>query len=84
MRGSSFTLLYLHIETLSSLCFVLSLSCLRPIFKTIYGDILHKRVLPLVALFQVIVSIYQMDHKLHTYIMNSPFNLVHIKRDIDG
>jgi hypothetical protein len=29
MRGSSFTLLYLHIETLSSFCFVLSLSCLR-------------------------------------------------------
>jgi hypothetical protein len=27
--------------------------------------------------------IYQVDHKLHKYIMNSPFNLVHIKRDID-
>jgi hypothetical protein len=42
MRGSSFTLLYLHIEMLSSLCFVLSLSYLRPIFKTMYGNILHK------------------------------------------
>jgi hypothetical protein len=36
-----------------------------------------------VILFQVIVSKYQMDHKLHKSIMNSPFNLVHIKRDID-
>jgi hypothetical protein len=26
------------------------------------------------------VSIYQMDHKLHKCIMNSPFILVHIKR----
>jgi hypothetical protein len=26
------------------------------------------------------VIIYQVDHKLHKYIMNSPFNLVHIKR----
>jgi hypothetical protein len=42
-RGSCFTLLYLHIENLSSLCFVLSLSRLRPILKTIYGNILHKR-----------------------------------------
>ena len=29
------------------------------------------------------VIIYQVDHTLHKYIMNSPFNLVHIKRDID-
>jgi hypothetical protein len=43
MKGSCFTLLYLHIETLSSLCFVLSLSRLRPILKTIYENILHKR-----------------------------------------
>jgi hypothetical protein len=43
MRGSSFTLMYLHIEMLSSLCFVLSLGYLRPIFKIIYGNILHKR-----------------------------------------
>jgi hypothetical protein len=34
-----------------------------------------------VILFKVIVSIWQMDHKLHKCIMNSPFNLVHIKRD---
>jgi hypothetical protein len=33
--------------------------------------------------FLSIVIIYQVDHKLHKYIMNSPFNLVHIKRDID-
>jgi hypothetical protein len=43
MRGSSFTLLYLHIEMLSSLCFVLSLSNLRPMLKTVYENILHKR-----------------------------------------
>jgi hypothetical protein len=43
MRESSFTLLYLLIEMLSSLCFVLSLSCLRPIFKIMYRNILHKR-----------------------------------------
>jgi hypothetical protein len=81
MKGSGFTLLYLHIVTLSSLCFVLSLSCLRPILKTIYGNILHNREFyNLVILFQGFVSIYQMDHKLHRCIMNSPFNLVHIKR----
>jgi hypothetical protein len=84
MRGSSFTLLYLHIETLSPLCFVLSLSY----FKTYIQDNVWKyfaqeRVLQLVILFYVIVIIYQVDHKLHKYIMNSPFNLVHIKRDID-
>jgi hypothetical protein len=43
VKGSCFTLLYLHIEMLSSLCSVLSLSRLRPILKTIYGNILHKR-----------------------------------------
>ena len=26
---------------------------------------------------------YQEDHKFHKYIMNSPFNLVHTKIDID-
>jgi hypothetical protein len=29
------------------------------------------------------VIIYQVDHKLQKYIMNSPFNLVHIKTDVD-
>jgi hypothetical protein len=37
-----FTLMYLHIEMLTSMCFVLSLRYLRPKFKTIYGNILHK------------------------------------------
>ena len=27
------------------------------------------------------VIIYQVDHKLHKFILNSPFNLVHRKRD---
>jgi hypothetical protein len=36
----------------------------------------QERVLQLAILLQVIVSIYQMDHKLHKCIMNSPFNLV--------
>jgi hypothetical protein len=35
--------LYLYLETLSSLWFVLSLGYLRPIFKTMYGNILNKR-----------------------------------------
>jgi hypothetical protein len=42
-KGSGFTLLYLHIEILSSLCIVLSLRCLRPILKIIYGNMLHKK-----------------------------------------
>jgi hypothetical protein len=72
--------MYLHIEMLSSLCFVLSLGYLRPIFKTIYGNILHKRES---TTSDPIVITYQVDHKLHKCIMNSPFNLVHSKRDID-
>jgi hypothetical protein len=65
MKGSSFTLLYLQIETLSSLCFVLSLSCLRPILKTIYGNICTRES-----------STTSDPFPSH----NSPFNLVHIKR----
>jgi uncharacterized membrane protein len=81
MRGSSFTLLYLHIETLSSLCFVLSLKTY--IQDNVWNYFAQERVLQLVILFEVNVIIDQVDHKLLKYIMNSPFNLVHIKRDID-
>jgi hypothetical protein len=75
MRESGFTLMYLHIEMLSSLCFVLSHGYLRPIFKTIYGNILHKRVLQLVILFYVTFITYQVDHKLQKFTLNSPFKL---------
>jgi hypothetical protein len=83
MRGSSFTLLYLHIETLSSLCFDLSLSYLRSIIKTVYGNILPRESSTTSDPFLSHVILYQVDHKLHKCIMNSHFNLVHIKRDID-
>ena len=80
MKGDSFTFLYLYIWTLSSLCFVLSLRCLRPILNDdIWKYFAQERVLQLV----IFSSIYPMDHKLHKCIMNSPLNLVHIKRDID-
>jgi hypothetical protein len=43
----------------------------------------QERVLQLVIVFQVMINKYQVDHKLHKYIMNSPYNIVHIKKDID-
>jgi hypothetical protein len=42
VRGCKF-ILYLLIEMLSSLCFVLSLGHLSPMLKTVYRIILHKR-----------------------------------------
>jgi hypothetical protein len=38
-----FTLLYLHIEMFSSLCFVLTLGYLSSMLKTMYRIISHKR-----------------------------------------
>ena len=57
MKGSGFTLLYLLIETLSSLCFVLSLSCLRPILNdNIWKYFAQERVLQLVIFFKLLLA----------------------------
>jgi hypothetical protein len=49
--------------------------------KTIYRIIFaQERILQLVILFfkQTIIITYQVDHKLHKFILNSPFDLAHI------
>ena len=85
MIGSRFTLFVpSHRDALFIVPCPLSLLLKTYTQMTMYGNILHKReFLQLVILFKVMVSICQVDHKLHKWIMNSPLNLVHIKRDID-
>jgi hypothetical protein len=49
--------------------------------KTKYRIIFaQERILQLVIIFskQIIIITYQVDHKLHKFILNSPFNLVYI------